>query len=176
MGSKTAEWFALILLESIPYTLKGGRRLKIDTIQFKDWGQIWRQSRTKTSKFDYFHLFQRNKVKTFIQDRSGKRLYGLLWYFRIYSIYPEMEESVWKSTPKDSRIDVKFDFNVVRTLICLFSSISDKFSYKAVLENGWMVCFDTCRIYSIYPERGEETFENRHHRIRELTTNWTSKS
>ena len=41
-----AEWFALILLTAISYTLNV-MRLKINTILFEDWRQILRQSRKK---------------------------------------------------------------------------------------------------------------------------------
>ena len=79
-GWKMAEWFALILLKFIPYTLKGGWRLKIDTIQFVDWRQIWPQSH-KNSKFDYFYLFQSNYISggskwTGGPDQTARRSFG----------------------------------------------------------------------------------------------------
>ena len=77
--------------------------------------------------------------------------------FRSYSIYPE-QVGVWKSTPYDSRIDVKFYVIVLKIskfdYFHLFQKIKCNISYKAGLEKNWMVCFDTLRIYSIYPERG----------------------
>ena len=67
-GWKMSEWFALILLKSIPYILKGGR-LKMDTMWFKEWRQIWRQSRKKL-KIGLFSPIS-NKQSTNFHTRLG---------------------------------------------------------------------------------------------------------
>ena len=59
--------------------------------------------------------------------------------------------------PYDSRIDIKFDVKVVKNsrfdYFHLVYIKNSKFSYKTRLENGRIICFDTFRIYSIYPEQ-----------------------
>ena len=72
-----SEWFALILLESILYTLKGGTRLKMYIYDSKN-DVKFDVKVIKRSNFAYFPLFQISKEQTFIQYCAGKWLNGLL--------------------------------------------------------------------------------------------------
>ena len=71
-----AELFALILLESIPYSLQGGV-LKSISYESRIYVKVDVKV-VKNCKFDYFHLFQISKVQIFIQGRAGNWLNGLL--------------------------------------------------------------------------------------------------
>ena len=68
---KIAYSFALMLLKSFKYTLKG-RSLKMDTIRFEDPRQIWRQRRKKL-QIGLFSLIS-NKQSANFHTRLGWKL------------------------------------------------------------------------------------------------------
>ena len=132
-GWKLAEWFALILLESFPYTLKGGP-LKMNTIWFENRRQIWRQSRKKL-EIGLFSLISKNQSANFHTGPGWKLaewfvliLFHIPWKMgplKMNTIRFENRRQIWRQSRKKLEIG-------------LFSPISKKQGKNFHTRPAWI--------------------------------------